>query len=158
MIEGSKMALQELTDYLGKHHINFSMIDHEPAYTAQETAQCCHIPGKMLAKTVIVKMDDKLAMIVLPANYQIDLKRLQEETDCKKLRLANESDFTEQFPKCEVGAMPPFGNLYGMDVYVDKALTKDKEIAFNAGSHSELMQLSYDDFARLVKPKIMRIH
>jgi len=119
-------------------------------------AALTHTPGEEMAKNVIVKIDDKLGMAVLPASCHVDLAMLRAETGAKTISLATETEFMDQFPGCETGAMPPFGNLYGMRVFVDKDLTKDKEIAFNAGSHRELMRLAYDDFARLVQPTILR--
>jgi len=95
-------------------------------------------------------------MAVLSANYSIDLDYFRKETGAKKIELVSEEQFKDKFPDCEIGFMPPFGNLYGMDVYVDKHLTKDKEIAFNAGAHLELFKMSYQDFEKLVKPKVLR--
>jgi Ala-tRNA(Pro) deacylase len=129
---------------------------HSTAYTAQEIASLAHIKGRDMAKTVIVKIDDQMAMVVLPASYHVDLSALKAAATAKTVALASESEFRGRFPECETGAMPPFGNLYGMPVFVEKTLTKDKEIAFNAGTHSELIRLSYEDFARLVQPKVIR--
>ena len=106
---------------------------------------------------MIVKIEDALAMAVLPACYEVDLYSLRTAVGARSIRLAKESDFKERFPECEIGAMPPFGNLYGMAVYVDESLTQDQNIAFNAGSHNESLQVSYADFARLVKPTVLRL-
>lgn len=150
------MPVATLKDFLDKNHVKYLAITHSAAYTAQGIAALTHTPGKELAKTVIVNVDGALAMAVLPASYQVDLGVLQADVAAKSLRLASEKEFKEKFPQCETGAMPPFGNLYGMDVFVDEVLTYDKEIAFNAGSHRELIRMEYEDFARLVQPKIMR--
>jgi len=131
-------------------------ISHTVAYTAKEIAALTHISNKELAKTVIVKIDGTMAMAVLPASYDVDLFALRAATDAKSVTLAKESEFEDRFPECDIGAMPPFGNLYGMAVCVDESLTKDKDIAFNAGTHEELLQVSYADFARLVKPTVLR--
>ena len=128
-------------------------ITHSPAYTAQTIAAAAHIPGKDLAKTVMVVLDDQMAMAVLPSSTMVDLERLREAAEVKKARLATEAEFKGLFPECEVGAMPPFGNLWDMPVYVDATLAEDEHIAFNAGSHVELIKLAYGDFARLVGPK-----
>ena len=104
---------------------------------------------------MIVKIDSALAMAVLPASYEVDLSLLRAATGARRVSLAKEAEFKDQFPECEIGAMPPFGNLYGMTVYVDESLTKDKDIAFNAGSHYELLQVDYADFDRLVKPRVV---
>lgn len=148
------MPIQELKEFLDQNKINYETITHSTAYTAQEIASLTHIKGKELAKTVIVKIDDALAMAVLPASYQIDLPLLKAAAGASKVALATEAEFRGRFPHCETGAMPPFGQLYGMRVFVDESLTRDKEIAFNAGSHQELIRLSFDDFVRVVRPRI----
>lgn len=130
------------------------MITHSPAYTAQEVAASAHIKGKEVAKTVMVKVDGKMAMAVLPASRKVDFALLKKVAKAREVELAGENEFKDVFPDCEIGAMPPFGNLYGMEVFVDESLREDKEIAFNAGSHSELIKMAYKDFERLVKPKI----
>ena len=117
-------------------------ISHTVAYTAKEIAALTHISNKELAKTVIVKIDGTMAMAVLPASYDVDLFALRAAIGAKSVTLAKESEFKDRFPECDIGAMPPFGNLYGMAVYVDERLTKDKDIAFNAGTHDELLQVS----------------
>jgi Ala-tRNA(Pro) deacylase len=109
-----------------------------------------------MAKTVIVKLDGALAMAVLPASFQVDLEALRAAAGAKEASLATEAEFKDNFPGCETGAMPPFGHLYGMPVYVDESLSKDKEIVFNAGTHRELFRLAYDDFARLAEPRVCR--
>jgi len=126
---------------------------HPQAFTSQETAASAHISGKELAKTVIVKIDGNMAMAVLPSNYTIDFSRFKEATGAKKIELANEDEFEDIFPECETGAMPPFGNLYGMEVFVAEELSHDYDISFNTGVHTELITLSYNDFERLVHPR-----
>ena len=150
------MPVKKLKEFLDSHNIKYVTISHSTVYTAQEIAASAHISGKELAKTVIVKLDGKMAMAVLPASYKIDFDLLKEATGANNIELASEHEFKDLFPGCTIGAMPPFGNLYGMDVYVARTLAEDKEIAFNAGSHSELIQLAYEDFERLVKPKVIR--
>lgn len=131
-------------------------ISHSVAFTAKEIAALTHLSNKELAKTVIVRIDGTMAMAVLPASYDVDLVALRAAIGAKSVTLAKESEFKDRFPECDIGAMPPFGNLYGMAVYVDESLTKDKDIAFNAGTHEELLQVSYADFARLVNPTVLR--
>jgi len=150
------MPAAKLKEFLDSQNVKYLTITHSTAYTAQETAALVHIPGKELAKTVIVKVDDALAMAVLPASHQIDLSLLKAAAGAKTIGLASEAEFKWRFPECETGAMPPFGNLYGMTVFAEESLRKDKEIAFNAGSHRELIRLAYEDFERLVKPKIVK--
>jgi Ala-tRNA(Pro) deacylase len=134
--------------------VKYVTIRHSPAYTAQEIAASAHIPGKQLAKTVIIKLDGTLAMAVLPASDKVDLERLKAAAGARTVALANEQDFQDRFPECEVGAMPPFGQLYGLDVWVAARLAEDEEIAFNAGDHTELIRMAYRDFDRLVQPKV----
>lgn len=149
------MPVRQLKEFLDSNGVKYVTISHSPAYTAQEIAASAHIPGKELAKTVIVKVDGKMAMAVLPASSQVDFQRLREATGAEQVELAREEEFKDLFPGCEVGAMPPFGNLYNLDVYVTASLTEDEEIAFNAGSHTELIRMAYRDFERLVKPKVV---
>ena len=149
------MPLSSLREYLDKHNIKYIVISHSLAYTAQGIAALTHIPGKELAKTVIVRIDGKPAMAVVPASFHVDLRLLKKATGAATVELATEDEFKGLFPECETGAMPPFGNLYGIDVYADEALAKDKEIAFNAGSHRELIRLAWDDFNQLAKPRVV---
>ncbi len=151
------MPARKLKEFLDANGVKYITITHSRAYTAQEVAASAHIKGKDLAKVVMVVLDDKMAMVVLPASYQIDFDLLKAATGSNMVRLATEAEFQEMFPECETGAMPPFGNLYGMDVYVAEELTQDEEIAFNAGSHTELIRMAYRDFERLVRPKVVRI-
>jgi Ala-tRNA(Pro) deacylase len=149
------MSLSKVKAFLDSRGVKYVAISHSKAYTAQGIAAIAHISGRELAKTVIVKLDGDLAMAVLPASFQVDLAELRKQTGVRTAELATEREFKQHFPDCETGAMPPFGNLYGIPVYVDGTLTEDREIAFNAGSHYELIKLSYADFDRLVKPEIM---
>jgi len=150
------MPAEKLREFLNSQNVTCMTISHTVAYTAKEIAALTHISNKELAKTVIVKIDGTMAMTVLPASYDVDLFALRAAIRAKSVTLAKESEFKDRFPECDIGAMPPFGNLYGMAVYVDESLTKDKDIAFNAGTHEELLQVSYADFARLVKPTVLR--
>jgi len=150
------MPVGKLKEFLDSQNIRYVTLAHSTAYTAQQIAALTHVPGREMAKTVILKMDDALAMAVLPASYQVDLSALKAATGGKTVRLASEAEFKDRFPDCDTGAMPPFGNLYGMAVFAEESLAKDKEITFNAGSHNELVRLSYDDFQRLVKPTVLK--
>ncbi len=149
------MPVQKLKEFLDSHNIKYVVISHSRAFTAQETAASAHVPVKELAKTVMVKMNGKMAMAVLPASCKVDFDLLKKATEAATIEIANEKEFKDMFPDCEIGAMPPFGNLYRMAVFVAKTLTEDREIAFNAGSHRELVKLAYKDFERLVKPKVI---
>jgi Ala-tRNA(Pro) deacylase len=148
------MPVARLKEFLEAEHVSYTLVPHSTAYTAQGTAALTHTPGQEMAKTVIVNMDGQLAMAVVPAPCQVDLARLQAATGASSVRLASEAEFQSRFPDCETGAMPPFGNLYGMRVFVDERLAKDREIAFNGSSHRELIRMSFADFLRLVQPTI----
>lgn len=150
------MPLQRLKELLDRQGVRFETISHLPAYTAQGIAAMTHISGKEVAKTVIVKLDGQLAMAVVPASHRVDLRHLQAEAKAATVSLASEAEFKDAFPGCETGAMPPFGSLYGLPVVVDESVTHDREIVFNAGSHTELVRLAYEDFARIEKPRVLK--
>ena len=151
------MPVQQLKEFLEENQINFVTMSHSQAFTAQEIAAAAHVPGKEMAKTVMVKLDGELAMVVLPATHQVSMPRLKETTGAGEVELASEREFSDRFPHCEIGAMPPFGNLWGLTVFVDERLREDEQIAFNAGSHTELVKLSYADYERLVDPVVAKL-
>jgi Ala-tRNA(Pro) deacylase len=151
------MPLEKLRNFLNRHKIKYLMIRHSPAYTAQEIAASAHVSGNEMAKTVMVKVDGKMAMAVLPASHKVDFGLLKMVTGATDVELATEQEFANLFPGCELGAMPPFGNLFDMEVYAAESLAEDEEIFFNAGSHSELMKLAYRDFERLVEPRVVTL-
>ena len=148
------MPAKRLKEFLDSRQIRYVTVNHSLAYTAQEIAASAHIPGNRLAKTVMVKIDGEMAMAVLPGSEKVDLDRLKEAAGAKRVDLAGELEFKDRFPECALGAMPPFGNLYGMKVFASRNLPTD-ELAFNAGSHTELITMSYKDFESLVQPKIV---
>lgn len=150
------MPATKLKEFLDNQHVEYLTITHSPAFTAQKIAASAHVSGKELAKTVMVRIDGKLAMAVLPASYQVDFDLLRDATGALDVELASEADFKEMFPDCELGAMPPFGNLYGMNVIVAEKLAEDEAIAFNACSHTELIKMHYSDFERLVEPIVVK--
>lgn len=150
------MPVQTLKDFLDKNNVKYVTVAHSPAYTAQEIAASAHIPGKELAKTVVIKVDGRMAMAVLPASYRVNLEQLMRVTGARSCDLAREPEFESMFPDCDLGAMPPFGNLYDMDVYVAAKLSENEQIAFNACSHSELIRMNYQDFERLSEAKVVR--
>jgi Ala-tRNA(Pro) deacylase len=150
----ARVPVHKLEKFLDGKGINYVRITHSAAYTAQKTVAAAHIPGKALAKTVILKVDGKMMMAILPASRKLDLSLLKEAVGVNKVEMANETEFKDMFPECEIGAIPPFGNLYGMDVISETILAENEVIAFNAGSHTEVVKLSYKDFLELVKPKV----
>ncbi len=149
------MPIQKLREFLDENCVKYVVITHSKAFTSQGIAASAHVSGNELAKTVMLKKDGELCMAVLPASKQVNLAVFAMLTNSEDVSLASERDFKDHFPDCEVGAMPPFGNLYGLRVYADTSLARDREIAFNAGSHLELIQLAYSDFVRLVEPKLI---
>ncbi len=151
------MPIRRLREFLDSHAVRYFVVSHSAAYTAQEIAAAAHVPGKELAKTVMVNIAGRMAMVILPASRQLDFERLRELTNTRDVELAGEKEFAGMFPECELGAMPPFGNLYGMGVYVSEELEADDEIAFNAGAHNELLRLSYEDYKKLVHPKVAKL-
>ena len=150
------MPTKKLKAFLDDNDVKYVTIKHSSAYTAQEIAARTHVSGKYFAKTVMIKIDGKLAMAILPASYQVDFELLQQVFGTYQVSLASEEEFKYIFPDCEVGAMPPFGNLYDMEVFVAETLAEDDEIAFNAGTHTEMLKLKYADFERLVEPRVFR--
>jgi Ala-tRNA(Pro) deacylase len=147
-----------LKDYLDREHVHYDVLPHPEAFRATAIAQALHTPEKEMAKVVIVKVEERFAMAVLPASWQIDLHRLREVFLTRHVRLATEDEFKDLFPDCEVGAMPPFGILYGLPVYVDQSLAEDEQILFQAGTHSEAIRMRYQDFAALVFPVVAEFH
>ena len=151
------MSSARLQQCLETHRIEYSTITHPATYTAMRTAEAAHVPGRELAKCVMIWIDEQLAMAVIPATHRLDLEKLGRWAGLAGVRLASEEEFKSIFPDCEIGAMPPFGNLYGVQVYLADVLAHEKRIAFNAGSHSEAIEMTFADFDRLVKPTIAPI-
>jgi Ala-tRNA(Pro) deacylase len=146
---------ERLEAYLREHQVPYMLQHHAQAFSAQKIAESEHIPGKIVAKTVIVLADNKLIALVLPASYHADLNKVMAILGARDIRLAHEAEFANAFPDCEVGTMPPFGNLYGIAVYVDKSLTEDEIIVFPVGTYTDTMSLTYADFERLVQPIVI---
>ncbi len=149
------MPIKRLKEALDRHNIKYVIVSHSPAYTAQEIAASAHVPGKELAKTVMVRIDGRLTMVVLPASRQIDFPKLQKAVNAKNIELATEEEFKGLCVDCELGAMPPLGSLFGIDMIVDVTLKEDKEIYFNAGTHRELVKMAFEDFITLEKPQVI---
>jgi len=144
--------------YLEHEAVPYEVLTHREAYRASELAQVLHVPGKELAKVVILKVGERFVMTVLPANWKVDCRRIGEIIHVYPVRLATEEECQRLFPDCELGAIPPFGNLYGLEVYVDRAFTADEEIVFPAGTRYQAVKLRYQDFARLVGPSVAEFH
>jgi Ala-tRNA(Pro) deacylase len=150
--------LSKLKEFLDANRIRYEVRSHRTAYTAQEVAAAEHVPGREMAKVVMIRDGDGYVMAVLTAPHHVDLKRLGNATGRTGLRLATEAEFARLFPGCAPGAMPPFGNLYGIPVWVDESLTRDDEIVFNAGTHEQTVHMKYADFAQLVQPRVALLH
>ena len=149
------MPSKKLKEFLDQEKIKYVCIMHSTAFTAQEVAASAHITGRELAKTVMVELDGELAMAVLPANRKVVVQDLREVTGSDQVKFASEEKFKGKFPECETGAMPPFGNLYGMEVYLSESLMQNDEIAFNAGTHTEVIRIKLADYERVVHPKVL---
>lgn len=149
------MPIRALSNFLDSNNISYNCYNHKPTYTAQETAETLHVTGHELAKTVILKVDGRLVMAVLPACEQIDLYRFRQQAGARSVKLAAENDFAHIAPLCDQGSIPPIGNLFGLEVFVSTTLAEDEVISFNAGSHTEDIRMSYIDFERLVQPRLM---
>ncbi len=149
------MPTARLKEFLDSHNVKYVTLEHSKAFTAAEIAALAHVPGMEMAKTVMVDVDGHMAMAVLPASLRVSFDQLRAAIGAQTVVLSNERDFVERFPGCEVGAMPPFGNLYGMEVYVADSLARQDEIAFNAGTHTEVIRMAWADYERLVQPLVM---
>lgn len=147
-------VLTKLREFLDQNGVHYEVGSHRLAFTAQEVAAAQHVPGKELAKVVMLRSGTAFIMTVLPAPYRVDIERAKVALGKSDLSLATEQEFKNLFPQCEPGAEPPFGNLYNLPVYVDQTLTRDEDIVFNAGSHTQTIKMKYADFARLVQPKV----
>jgi Ala-tRNA(Pro) deacylase len=150
------MISTRLKQFLDQQQVGYDVMQHDPAFTAQQLAARLHVPGREFVKVVVVKMDGQFALAVLPAPLRVNLKTLAGGAGVKKCQIASETEFQQLFPDCELGAMPPFGNLYNLPTYVDQELTFDENIVINAGTHAEAIRLRYSDFARLARPKVVR--
>lgn len=149
------MPAKTLKAFLDGQKVRYISIQHSAAYTASEIAESAHVSGRDFAKTVIVMIEAEMAMVALPANRLLVLPELRDMLDTSHVRLASEAEYKDVFPDCEIGAMPPFGNLYGMKTYVTANLADEPEIVFNAGTHTEVIKMAYEDFERLVKPVVL---
>ncbi|MFI5394826.1 MAG: aminoacyl-tRNA deacylase [Candidatus Binatia bacterium] len=149
--------LTKLREHLDRNNVQYEVISHRQAFTAQEVAAAEHISGKELAKVVMMRSGRNFLMVVLPAPNRVDLEKAKGALGLPDLTLATEEEFAGLFPQCEPGAMPPFGNLYNLPVYVDRLLTKDDMVIFNAGNHTQTVKMKYADFARMVQPKVVSV-
>ena len=149
------MLSPRLHTFLDDAHANYTTLSHDRTVTAEQTATAAHVDRHTFAKPVMLKIDGNLAMLVMPAAYRADPARLSVALGGANVELAQEDEFCDRFPDCEVGAMPPFGNLYGLPVYVDARLSRHSDIVFNAGSHTDAVRMSYGEFESLANPELL---
>jgi Ala-tRNA(Pro) deacylase len=152
------MSISSVSRYLDEQHVPYRVLPHAPAFTARSIAAAAHVPDHEMIKTVMALVDGRMVMAVLTAEERLDLDGLRRAAGAKSVTIASEYEFARLFQDCEPGAMPPFGNLYGVEVYADDALREDDgEIVFNAGTHDAAVRVAYRDFERLVHPKVSSI-
>lgn len=144
----------DIKEYLRENDVKFRIATHLPQYTAQEVAAANHVPGRMLAKVVIVRVGPRFVMTVTPAPRVVDVDKLKQLFGTEDVRLAEEHEMPQLFPDCELGAEPPFGNLYDMETLIDRQLTLQDEIVFQSGTHRETLRISYADYERLAQPRV----
>ncbi|HHF7373397.1 aminoacyl-tRNA deacylase [Legionella bozemanae] len=149
------MLNPSIREYMHSHDIAYKTISHPRAYTASQCAQAAHIKGNCFAKSIVVKLDGKFALVAIPAHARLDLNLLKKETHTKRAEIAKEFEFQDKFTDCEVGAIPLFGELYGMDVYLADSLAHKEWLVFNAGNHTQLLKIKSEDFLNLVHPKTL---
>ncbi|QBD74698.1 YbaK/EbsC family protein [Ktedonosporobacter rubrisoli] len=146
---------EKLERYLRQEKVGYQIQHHPTAFTAQQIAECEHISGKKVVKSVVVMADHKMALLALPASLRVDLEKVRSLLGARDVRLALEGEFESAFPDCDVGAMPPFGNLYNLPTYVEQSLTRQETIVFPIGSRTETMSMHYADYERLVQPNVI---
>ena len=151
------MPAQQLKQFLNQNEINYLIIQHSPAFTAQGIAEAAHVSGRHFAKTITVTLDGRMSLVAITAMRKLDLAHLARLLGANQVGLASESQFKDRFPGCDLGPMPPFGKLFGMETYVSQDFSRAREIAFNAGLQSEVMLLAWQDYLRLVKPKVLAL-
>lgn len=150
-------VLKKLQDFLDQNGVAYTHTVHPLAYTARAVASAEHLPAQEVAKTLVFLAENDYRMVVLPASKVVDFQELRAMLGFSHARLATEKELGQLFPDCELGAMPPFGNLYDLSVYLDSTLLADEKIAFNAGTHRDVIHMSLKDFRRLVNPEVVSL-
>ena len=148
------MPCEKLLEFLDESEVKYDLHEHAQAYAARETAIKAGVPIRLFAKTVLVRLDGLMSMAVVPSDHKINFNLLRQAAEADTISLALEHDFEKRFPDCDLGAMPPFGNLYDMTVYVDSHLAAVDIITFNAGTHTETITMDFADFERLAAPNM----
>jgi Ala-tRNA(Pro) deacylase len=147
---------RRIREYLDSQNVPYEWLPHPQAFTAQEVAHSLHISGKRLAKTVILRADDRMVMVVLPASHRLIMNELRSAMEARQLEMLPEGELAKVFPDCDLGAIPPFGHLYGIEVWVDRTIADQGEIVFNAGTHVDAVRMKYHDYAAVAKPRVGR--
>ena len=145
---------QRIRDYLDSQNVPYATLHHSQAFTAQEVAHSLHVSGKKCVKVVVAKGDNKPVLVVLPASFRLDFQELKSALKASHVEMVTESELVGLFPDCDLGAVPPFGNLYGMGIWVDRAVANAENIVFCAGTHEDCIRMSYSDFAKLTMPHL----
>lgn len=144
----------DLQRYLNNNGIQYRIIEHDPAFSAHGVSVTAHVPEKEIAKTVIIQIDGRFWMAVLRGDNKINLHKIKQSFGAKHVHLAHEEDLSTLFPDCQLGTMPPFGNLYGVPVLVDQSLAGDEDICFNACCYTKVVRMKFDDFKKLSNPLV----
>ena len=155
-VEEAMSIPRRIREYLDSQNVPYEWLPHPQAYTAQEVAHSLHISGKRLAKTVVLDADGVVVMAVLPASHRLSIPELKSAAEARHLEMLPEGELAKIFPECDLGAIPPFGHLYGVDVWVDRSIADQGEIVFNAGTHLDAVRMKYSDYAGLAKPHVAR--
>jgi len=145
----------QVKEYLDQKKVKYQVCSHRPTFTAQQMAAEEHVPGMDVAKPVIIQADGKYYMCVLPACCKVDLEMLRSALDAGEIQLADEKEMAKLFPDCELGAEPPFGNLFNMPTLMDDTLGKDGFIVCQAGKHDQALRINLQDYEKLVHPQVM---
>jgi Ala-tRNA(Pro) deacylase len=148
-------CLEKLRDLFARHGAHYELVVHPTAYTAQEAAQAAHVPGHEFCKSVIVYIDGKPAVLVLPAPHIVSIDAVRAALGARDVRLATEKEMADLFPDCDVGAQPPFGGARHLPVYVDSGLLEAKEVVFEAGLHTQAVMMPLQDYLKVAAPKIL---
>jgi Ala-tRNA(Pro) deacylase len=151
------MATRRIKEYLDGNEARYVILHHSPAYTASEVAAAVHVPGRVFAKVLVVRLDDKLALAVVQATRDLDFALLRDAAGARTARLADEAEFAGRFEGCQRGTVPPFGHLFGMETYVERSMGHEPEVAFNAGTHTDVMVMDFDEYCRLAHPRLETI-
>ena len=145
----------KVLEFLDNNSASYEVTRHQPTYSAQQMAAAEHVSGMEVAKPVLIKADDTYYMCVLPACRKVDLDTLKEDLGVGKVELAGEEEMSKLFADCQLGAEPPFGNLYGLETLMDESLQVDEHIVFQAGTHDQAIKMATDDYKELVSPQVL---